>query len=511
MALSDDDFTAATRAGLVMRDPFTRAPEAPESRNAPWPVNDRYPVVIGSGITLQYVSSVLRTCTTGYRREFVDLLNELLERDTHTQGVLTSRIQAVAGGRLEVLPADCDDSERESAEDVAKQVEAALRRIVDLRGAIGSLLWAIYYGVSACEVSWTNDGMWRPSRLHFIHSRRLNFPHPDSWDIAIWDQGQVRSLDVWKDPTSRMFGINPADYPGKFIVFMPQLRGDYPTREGIGRNIVWYMAMKLMGMRGFASSAERFGKPWVLGYYATGNKESGPRVASNDDIESLDLTVRALGAGTASAAALPDSVKVTMERILTGASGENPFHELVSVCNAEISKSVLTQTLTTEAGSKGTRALGAVQERGAMRVAQSDAESIAECLRWQLVATIVRLNWPDKLHLLPKVSIIVEDEPDPKSLVDVAAVLADRGAPVDADALAERVGIPLVSRDAANGRRLVPLSPVAVRDLEALNAGEALTPEESETPPGEPQAAPEDEQDPKAEDVTEEPVKPALN
>lgn len=511
MALSDAAYSAAERAGLVLKDPFTRAPEAPDARHAPWPVNDRYPVVLGSNVTLQYVSSVLRTCTTGYRREFVDLLNELLERDTHTQGVLTSRIQAVAGGRVEVLPADCEDAEREDAEDIAQQTESALRRIVDLRGSIGALLWAIYYGVSACEVSWTRDDIWRPTRLHFIHSRRLSYPQPDSWDVAIWDQGQVRHQDVTRDPTSRLYGINPADYPGKFIVFTPQLRGDYPTREGIGRNIVWYMAMKLMGMRGFASSAERFGKPWVLGYYGTGDAKSGPRVASNDDIENLDAAARALGTGTASAAVLPDSVKVTMERILTGASGENPFHELVSVCNAEISKSVLTQTLTTEAGSKGTRALGAVQERGAMRVAASDAEAIAECLRWQLVSTIVRLNWPDKLHLLPKVQIIVEDEPDPKSLVDVAAVLADRGAPVDADALAERVGIPLVARDAKNGRRLVPLSPVAVRDLETLNAGEELAAEDPAKPREAPEAGSDGEPDPKADDVTEEPVKPALN
>lgn len=511
MALSDAQYSAAERAGLVLKDPF-QAPDPDAARYAPWPVNDRYPVVIGANVTLQYVSNVLRMCTSGYRREFVDLLSELLERDTHTQGVMTSRIQTVAGGRLEVLPADCEDSEKEQAAEVAAYVERQFRRIVDLRGSIAAILWAIFYGASCAEVSWTRDesGI-RPARLHFVHSRRLNFPAMDSWEMRIWDQGQVGRVGQPRG-TENLFGIAPADYPGKFVTFMPQVRGDYPTREGVGRVVVWYMAMKLMAMRGLASSAERFGKPWVIGYYATGAKDGEHRVASKEDVEALDLLVRGIGTGTSSGGAIPDSLRVAVERITSGKGGLNPFHELIDVCNAEISKAILTQTLTTESGSKGARALGQVHEKGAMRVAQSDAEGICEVLRWQLAATIVRVNMPHLVHLVPKVQIIIEDEPDAENLIKVAAELADRGAPVDADALAGRCGIPLVPRDAKDGRRLVPLSPVAVRDLEALNAGEPLPEEAPKEEPRQAGEEPEDdEQDPEEGDEADEGETPPVN
>ena len=39
-------------------------------QHAPPPVVDRYPILLGSNITLQYVSNALRVCSTGYRQTF---------------------------------------------------------------------------------------------------------------------------------------------------------------------------------------------------------------------------------------------------------------------------------------------------------------------------------------------------------------------------------------------------------------------------------------------------------
>src|SRR5512135_438292 len=94
-------------------------PPAPgDAPLAPFPNFDRYPVVIGSNLTLQYISSVFRLATTGYRREYVDVLDELLERDPATYAVYAQRVFGVAGARWTVEPAECEESERDEAEEI---------------------------------------------------------------------------------------------------------------------------------------------------------------------------------------------------------------------------------------------------------------------------------------------------------------------------------------------------------------------------------------------------------
>ena len=471
-----DAFARAEAAGLVLRDPFRDPPAPSAAPIAPWPVVDRCPTVLGSNLTLQTISATMRTATTGYRLPWVDLLDELLERDTHAQSVLTQRILTVAGARLEITPADCDEDEEQDAEDVAAMVRRAMGRIADLKTAIVSLMWAVYYGVAALETSWERTGTgWVPTRLHFIHPRRLSYPDPSSWSVRIWDQGQVTGDPASNSPTQRLYGLDPAKYPGKFIVHTPMVRGDYPTREGLGRVLAFYMAFKTMAMRGLANTAERFGKPWAFAYYTTSDTGT-PRAANEKDILAANALVQAMGIGAAAGAAVPDTVKVVIERVLAGGkAGKNMFQELLETCNAEISKAVLTQTLTTEQGAKGSQALGSVHERGSLRIATSDACDVAETLRWQLVATIVRLNAPDKMHLLPHVRLHVEDEPDANQIIDAALKLAGGGAPVDADEVAERAGVALLPReDETKGRRLMPIKPVDVAALEALNRGEEI-------------------------------------
>ena len=50
---------------------------------------------------------------------------------------------------------------------------------------------------------------------------------------------------------------SPSDHPGKFIVHAPQIRGDYPTREGLGRQLAYWFALKLIATRGAPQRANR--------------------------------------------------------------------------------------------------------------------------------------------------------------------------------------------------------------------------------------------------------------
>src|SRR5512140_3237452 len=73
-----------------------------EAQIAPYPHIDKYPTVVGSSLTLTYLSAVYRIAQTGYRREYVDCLDELLERDAHTYSCFATRIMAIAAARIEI-------------------------------------------------------------------------------------------------------------------------------------------------------------------------------------------------------------------------------------------------------------------------------------------------------------------------------------------------------------------------------------------------------------------------
>ena len=422
---------------------------------APAPINDRFPLVIGQQLTLSYIASVFRLATTGYRQQLVDLLNELLEQDAHLFSVVSKRITSSAVGRVAITPCKLPDDhpDRQDAEDLANFVENELDRIPDLTRSLAELLWAVYYGLSAQEIYWTRDSDgWHIERLSFIHSRRLSYPDYQSWSVHIWDQGQVYGWSApWgSSPTnSNMFGLRIEDYPGKFVVHTPQLRGDYPTRDGIGRQTATWAAFKRIGGRGASEYLERFAKPLMDVTFTRGADEHGHAVPASEEDIALAATIAAsIGPGSGSFASHADTIKINTISHGEGTSGKLTWEAWMGLCNAEMSKASLGGTLGTEVGKGGgNRSLGEVQERAETDLEKYDCNALAETIRRDIVAWIVRLNRPNMMHLLPQVKVHVDSDPNPKAILDLAKQLTDMGAPVDLDATANQVGISLVNND----------------------------------------------------------------
>lgn len=458
---------AVTRAQAMARVPGTDMPPrkgappatppirtAPDQNAiAPWPLVDRYPLVQGQALNLSYVSSCFRLATTGYRMQYVDLLDELLEQDPHLFSVLQKRILSTANGRLEVVPAElpAGDPEAQLAKEVAGLVRTEIGRIPELSKQLAALLWALYYGLSAAEIFWTRDtGGWHVERLEFVHSRRLSYPSYQDFDLYIWDQGQVYG---WTSPwgtqptNSGVFGTRVADWPGKFVVFVPQLRGDYPTRDGLGRQLATWAIFKRIGARGAVGYLERFAKGFMDVTYSTANQDTKgkPREATGEDIALAKNIAASIGPGSGSYGAHPDSVQINPKSFDGGSSSKVGFTDWLTICNSEQSKAVLGSTLGTEVSTAGgNRALGEVQERAELDLEQYDATCLGEALRRDLATWIVRLNRPEALHLVPRILIHVDKDPDPKAFMEVVKGAVDLGAPVDADDVARAVGVRLI-------------------------------------------------------------------
>jgi phage gp29-like protein len=429
---------------------------------APPPLIDRYPLVQGQQLTFTYLASIFRLATTGYRQQFVDLLRELVENDGHLLSVLQKRILAVANGRIRFTPAvDEGHPESELAKEVCELCEIEVLRIPNLTQSLATLLWAIYYAASCAEIIWSRDTAgWHVDRLEFVHSRRISWPDSQSWDAYIWDQGQVYG---WQSPwgaaatNSGVFGLRIGNWPGKFVFYAPQIQGDYPTRDGLGRQAAIFALFKRIGVRGASSYLERFAKGFMDVSYKTSHSDEhpdAPREATADDIAIANQIAAALGPGSGSYAAHPDSISISPQSFDGGSSTKITWQEWIGLCNAEMSKLVLGGTLGTEVGKGGgNRALGEVMERGEVELQQFDATTLAETLKRDLVSWIVRLNRPDAIHLVPNIAIHTESDPDPKALIENAERVTGIGGAVDLDQLAEDTGVPLVPNETGKPRR----------------------------------------------------------
>lgn len=428
---------------------------------APWPLNDRYPFITGANLTLSYIAQVFRLATSGYRQQYVDLLNELLEMDPHLYSVVSKRIVSSAVGRIEVQALDLpeDHPRYKAAQEAAALCTLEVARIPNLTQEIAALLWAVYHGVSASEIYWSRDSDgWHPERLQFVHSRRLSYPDYQSWDVHIWDQGQVYG---WTTPwgaaptTQGTFGLRVADYPGKFIVHAPQLRNDYPTREGVGRHCAIWATLKRIGARGASAYLERFAKGFLDVSWTT-TDQGKPRAADDPEIELAQSIAAAIGPGSGSYASHPDTI--TLKHLgFEGQSGaaKLTWESWINVCDAQLSKGVLGGTINTDhrgSGGLGGKGVAESQERGEVSLEQYDGTCLAETIKRDLLWWIIRLNKPELIDVVPNCRLHVEADPDPKALLEAGKSLTDMGAPVDVDALADMVGIPLIPNETKDGK-----------------------------------------------------------
>lgn len=456
-------------------DQRRRTAATPRDQLAPWPSVDRFPNIIGSGLTLQYIGSVTRLCLTGYRQQWVDLAEELLSLDPHAFSVVQKRVLAIGQGKVEFAPPKDEDlpdeGERAIANDVAAWVQSEINQIPDLVGALTQLAWGLYYAVSSVEkmLVLRDDGSIGVERLNFVHYRRLSYPDPWKWDLYVWDQGLVLGPGYGMAPTQGVYGLNVETVRDKFIVHTPQVCGSYPTRDGLARELLYWMAIKHIASRLAPQYLERFAIPFAdIEFNTKGENPDAPdqpRIATKEDIANGQAAGRNLGAGALSQWVHPDSVKL----VFGGPEGRPTltFKEWLELCDSQMSKAASGGTLTTEVGSSGgNRAVAAEQAKKEEKLIEYDANRMAATLKRDLGDFLVENNpkyagLPKRLY--PMCVVHVNDDPDPGDVIERATKGATGGLPIDADAVARQVRLPLIENpNPKTPRRMIPIMPIKV-------------------------------------------------
>lgn len=286
-----------------------------------------------------------------------------LERDGHAYSVLQKRRMAVIARDWTVEAASDNPLDQQAAEVVRAQLAAGRFDQLTL-----ALLDATLKGYSVAEVMWVADD------TGYIFKRGI--PR-DQRRFVFTTEGELRMLVRENMQT----GIELP--PRKFIRHTFGAKDDNPYGLGMGTRLFWYCWFKRQVLGNWLIFTDKFAAPTVVGEYPPGTPKA-----------EQDLLLRAAASlSTETAITIPQGLVLKLiEAGRTG--GADAYERFLAYCDQMISEIVLGETLTTNQGSSGSRALGEVHNEVRLELVKADADLLSDTINDTLVRWIVELNVP---------------------------------------------------------------------------------------------------------------------
>ena len=378
-------------------------------------------------LTPRKMAAILREAEQpgyGASERYVEMAEAMEERDMHYMGVLQTRRRQVSQIGVTIEPAS------DSAQDVAdaELVEEFFKRdtvedeLIDLLDAIGK-------GYSVCEIIWEmSESQWMP--------RRLEWRLPEWFDFDYLSGNIVMRRDLGHDEMQqavhqRMSGLD-AEWRGgggwielepyKHVTHVVKTKSGLPIRGGLARCAAWSWMFKSYTLKDWARFAEAYGQPLRIGKYQPGSSDADRAV--------LYRAVANLSADAA--AIIPEGMVIEFPAPQDTAANSGIYKDFVTYIDGQMSIAVLGQTLTTDVGDSGSRALGDVHNQVRGDIERSDGRQLAATLRRDLVIPIVCLNHGER-KAYPMVKIEREPSADLELLGKYGPALVDMGLPIAVD------------------------------------------------------------------------------
>jgi phage gp29-like protein len=317
-------------------------------------------------------------------------LYEIALMDSHLFSVLEKRKAAVLGLPMEFVRNEKPDGE------MAELIESPwFRRLLD------NLLDSIWLGPSLFQFRTDKDG-WLDYDL--IPRKNVN---------PITRQILHRQTDIQ--------GESWDSFSDLLVVGQPREIGR------LAKALPWVL-YKNGTVGDWAQLAEIFGQP-IREYKYDGA-----------DPDAFERTVRDAEAQGGGGVYIHDT-NTSLNLIEAHATGNSAgvYHQLVETCNMEISKLVLGNTLTTEAGEKGTQALGTVHQKAEDKVTQADKGFLLDVLNYQLTDIFNAFGINTKGG---RFAFVVQQNKDLSQRILIDIQIAGQGVPIGDNYWYETYGIP---------------------------------------------------------------------
>lgn len=317
-----------------------------------------------AGLDPGRLASILRGAEDGNMVDYLELAEQIEERDLHYLSVLGTRKRQVSQLDVTVEAASDAPEDRKKAE----LIRDWLRRD-RLEAELFDILDAVGKGFSFTEIvwpEWKGGGPWLPEKLIWRDPRWFEFDQIDG-----------------TTPLLRGAGAPTRLAPFKFIAHVHPAKSGLPVRSGLARAVAWAFLFKSFSLKDWVEFAEVYGLPIRVGKYQPG--------ATEQQIREL---LRAVSQISRDAAAVVPS-SMTMEFTSpTGSPGPDVFERLAEYLDKQISKAVLGQTATTDSEGGGLGGSGREHNDVRSDIERADAKLLAATINRDLVRPIIDLNFP---------------------------------------------------------------------------------------------------------------------
>lgn len=365
------------------------------------PYEDEEELAVGSGqSTISKVIGTPENPDEVVKKKGLAAFEKMERVDGHYASVLQTRKLALLGKGYEIQPASDEPQHMEQAEFVRWNIDNMqgsffqdLYELLDAEGkgfALSEIVWLYlkngpyagkvglkqlkskdqqYYGFSLDEFdNIHDDGIVQNPFLS--HGMRMANTYTE------------KTLQTLQSSTIGGTHYNRRLPREKFVHFVFNGRAENPYGRGLGGVCYWYSWFKTEGGYKFwMVFLEQFGQPTVT---VTTSKEIG-----EPDKRKLRSILKALQQETG--IILPEGIELDL--LEATRSGEAGYDKLIDKCNAEISKAVLGQTLTTEQGARGARSLGDVHQEVLHDLLMFDADLLEATINEQLIRRLVDYNY----------------------------------------------------------------------------------------------------------------------
>lgn len=363
-------------------------------------------------LTPQRLASIMRRADSGDASAYLTLSQEMEERDPHYRSVLHTRKMAVSGIAPQlILPGD-----EGALKAVGEAVERRITKTPRFEGLVYDLLDGLGKGFSCVEILWQRDETeWWPRDFRFVEQRHFAF------DRASLMVPMLRTDDI--DASLEEDG--EALRPYQWLVHIPKIASGIPLRTGLARTVaVCYMA-KRWTAADWMAFLDVYGIPIRIGKFPA---------AMAGDKATLLKAVRSIGSDAA--AVIPKEMEIELiQSSVGGAAGV--FRETIQYWDAQTSKAVIGQTMTSDDGSSLAQAK--VHEQVRFDIADADARSVATTINEQLIKPFVNLNFGVQ-EQYPAVSLLKRRPEEIVPLMQATKLFVDLGGQVQASEARDRLG-----------------------------------------------------------------------
>ncbi|WP_439596470.1 DUF935 domain-containing protein [Falsiroseomonas sp.] len=380
------------------------------------------------GMTPSRLAAVLRAAAQGEGLAYLELAEDIEERDLHYGAVLGTRKRQVSQLPLTVEAASDDPEHIRHADFLREWLATGV-----LEASLLDLLDGVGKGFSVMEIMWrTEPGLIVPEALVYRPQRWFEVSREDGHTLLLRDMGGDAALSQHK-----------------FLVHRHPQKSGLLLRSGLARIAAWAWMYKAFTLRDWAVFCQNYGQPVRIGKY-------GPE-ASEKDKEVLYRAVANIAGDCA--ALIPASMMIEFVEVADKKEGAEIYERRADWLDRQVSKAVLGQTTTTDAISGG-HSVSQEHRKVQEDIERADARLVTATLTLQLARLIIAFNFGEQRRY-PVLRLGRPDEVPLEQVIAALEKLGPLGLEVEASQVRDRLGFaePALDAPRIGGRVAAPAPP----------------------------------------------------